>query len=174
MAFERDFVERFKEDGRNALINYHKGLKQAHLNMVPVVTGLIESAKPGDQRFTQHFATMAQREEQSVMFLIGPPDRSDHEMLNVSPQMAAMVYGAYAALNSARCEQVRPTAPPEVIAHLEKVTQMLHGLAEAATAASGKVLIPGGLINLAYDSVLAEANPTAYEVAMGQKAGAHH
>lgn len=174
MAFERDFVERFKEDGRNALINYHKGLKQAHLNMVPIVTSLIGTTKPGDQRFTQHFSTMAQREEQSVMYLIGPPDRADHEMVSVSPQMASMIYSGYAAFNAARCEQVRPTAPPEVIAHLEKVTQLLKGLAETSAASTGKVLLPIGLINLAYDSVLAEANPQAYEIAMSQRVGATH
>src|ERR1700734_2891628 len=128
MAFERDFVERFKEDGRTALINYHKGLKQANLNMVPIVNGLMETSKPGDQRFAQHFATNAQREEHNLMSLIGPPDRADHELLNVSPQIAAMIYGAYAAFNAARCEQLRPTAPPEVIDHFVKVTHLLEGL----------------------------------------------
>jgi len=174
MAFERDFVERFKEDGRNVLINYHKGLKQAHLNMIPIVTGLIQTNKPGDQRFAAHFTTQAQREEQSVMYLIGPPDRSDHEMINLSPQIAAMLYGAYAAFNTARCDQLRPTAPPEVIAHLEKLTQLLHELAETASAATTKVAIPLGLMNLAYDSVLAEGDSAAYERVVGHSAATRH
>jgi len=113
MAFERDFVERFRDEGRSVLLNYHKGLKQAHLNMVPIVTGLIETNKPGDQRFTQHFSTLAQREEQNLMSLIAPPDRNDHEVLNIPPEIAANVYKAYAAFNAARCEQYRATAPPE-------------------------------------------------------------
>jgi hypothetical protein len=170
MAFERDFVERFKEDGRNALINYHKGLKMANLNMVPTVKGLMETGKPGDQRFIQHFETNAQREEHNIMMLIGPPDRSDHEILNVSPQIAGMIYGAYAAYNAAKCEQLKATAPPEVISHFDRVTHMLEGLAEAANASTTKVGIPMGMVNLAYDSVLAEAFPIPYDKAMGRLA----
>jgi hypothetical protein len=176
MAFERDFVERFKEDGRNVLINYHKGLKQAHLNMVPAVNGLLQSLtpKPGDQRFTQHFVTQSQREEQNVMHLIGPPDRADYEMVNLAPEVAAQLYGVYAAFNHARCEQIRPTAPPEVIQHLERVTQLLRDLAQAAAAGQGRVTVPVGLMNLAYDSVLAEADPASYERAMVAAPAARH
>jgi len=167
MAFERDFVERFKEDGRNVLINYHKGLKQSHLNMVPIVTSFMDPSKPADQRFGQHFTILAQREEQAVMHLIGPPGRGDHEILNLPPELAATVYGAYAAFNAARCNQLKATAPPEVIAHLDKVTKHLECLAEAAKTSTTMVGLPLGLMNLAYDSILAEADPLAYERAMG-------
>jgi len=141
------------------------------LNMVPIVTGLMETSKPGDQRFTQHFTLLGQREEHNLMNLIGPPDRADHEMINVSPQIAAMIYGAYAGFNAARCEQLRPTAPQEVIDHLMKVTSLLEHLAETAGAAVGRVSIPVGLMNLAYDSVLAEVDPPTYERAMGHAPG---
>ncbi len=166
MAFERDFVERFKEDGRNALINYHKGLKIAHLNMVPVVNSLMEITKPGDQRFSNHFQLQAQREEHNLMSLIGPPDRADHEMVTVSPQIGHLIYSAYAMFNSARTEQLRPTAPPEVIAHLVKVTALLEHLAETAKNTPIKTTVPTAFLNLAYDSVLAEADPVGYETAM--------
>jgi len=174
MAFERDFVERFKEDGRSALIDYHKVLKQANLNMIPIVNGLMATSKPGDQRFTQHFTTLVQREEHHLMSLIGPPDRSDHEMVNVPPQVAAMIYGAYAAFNAARCEQIRSTAPPEVVDHLSKVTHLLEGLAQSASSATTRIALPTGLLNLAYDSILAEVDPPGYETAMGHAVGTMH
>ena len=174
MAFERDFVERFKEDGRNELLTYHKGLKEAHLRMVPVVTALMTTPKAGDQRFAQHFTTLAQREEQNMMSLIGPPDRADHEILNVSPEIAAMIYGAYAAYNSARCEQVRDKAAPEVIDHLSKVTHLLEELAQSARSATGRVGLPIGFMNLAYDSILAEVDPLGYDRAVGHMAAARH
>jgi hypothetical protein len=168
MAFEKDFIERFKEDGRNALLKYHRGLKQANLDMVPVVTGLMQINKAGDQRFTAHFETLAQREEHNLMCLIGPPDRADYEMLTVSPEVGAMIYKAYALINSTRCDHLKSTAPPEVISHLVKVTQLLESLAQAAHDSTTRVQIPIALINLAYDSVLAEVDPLGYARAMGQ------
>lgn len=166
MAFERDFVLRFQDDGRNALINYHKGLKETHLKMVPLVNEFIGTGRPGDQRFAQHFTTLAQREEHNLMCLIGPPDRTDHEMVSVPPHVAAMLYGAYAEFNAARCEQLRPNAPPELVAHLEKVTHLLEKLALAAEAATAKVPFPSAMMNLGFDTVLAEIDPSSYEAAM--------
>jgi len=166
MAFERDFVERFKEEGRSALINYHKSLKNLHLGMIPVVNALAVSPRAGDQRYTQHFTTLSQREEHNLMSLVGPPDRADHEMVSVTPQVAAMLYGAYAGYNAARTEQLRPTAPPEIIAHLMKVTALLECMAEKAQTATGKVTVPSALLNLGYDTVLAEVDHAAYEIAM--------
>jgi len=176
MAFERDFIERFKEDGRTALINYHKGLKQSHANMLPIVTGLMETTKPGDQRFNQHFTTLVQREEHNLMSLIGPPDRADHEIVNVPPEVAEMIYRAYAAFNAAKGEALRAagTAPPEVLDHFGKVTHLLEGLAEAAHSATGRVGVANGLLNLAYDSILAEVDPLGYQRAMGQAVAAAH
>ncbi len=174
MAFERDFVERFKEDGRNELLTYHKALKETHLKMVPTINSLAATApRPGDQRFTQHFTTLAQREEHNMMSLIGPPDRADHEVINVSPEVAAMIYSAYAAFNAARCEQIRAHAPADVIDHLGKVTLHLQNLAETAKTAEGKVGLPIGLMNLAYDSVLAEVDPKGYDRAMVLSGTAH-
>jgi len=174
MAFERDFVERFKEEGRSALLGYHRGLKQAHMNMVPAVTALMTTSKAGDQRFTQHFTTLAQREDHTLMCLVGPPDRADHELINVPPEVAAKVYEAYAAFNAARCEQLKATAPAEVIHHLGKVTVLLEGLAQAARASTTRVGVSVDLVNLAYDSILAEVDPSGYARAMAPTSGAVH
>jgi len=172
MAFERDFVQKFHEDGRTALINYHKALKQANLDMVPLINGMLrdEGAKHGDERFAKHYASLAKQEEHSMMSLIGPPDRADHEMMNVPPNIAALVYGAYAAVNAVKTEQLKNGAPAAVVEHFERVTKMLENLAHTAATSETKVPVPVSLLNMNYDAILAEVHPLAFEAAVGNLA----
>jgi|GEM_PF-2491161 len=164
MAFERDFIERFGEDGRGELITYHKGLKEANLKMAAsVAASLAQSPKHGDERFPNHFKMLAQREEHSIMCLVSPPDRADYEMVSVPPKVAAMIYGGYAAYNAYRCDCLRHVGNKEVIHHLDKVTHYLEELAKAAEVSEGKVLLPVQMINQAYDTVLVEVDPNRYQ-----------
>ena len=163
MAFERDFVERFGEDGRGELITHHKGLKEAHLKMAASVSASTQTPKHGDERFTNHFKLLAQREEHNIMCLISPPDRADYEMVSVPSKVAAMIFGGYAAYNAYRCDCLRHVGDKNVIDHLDKVTHYLEELAKAASESEGKVLLPVVLINQAYDSALAEVDPNRYQ-----------
>jgi len=163
MAFERDFVERYGEDGRSALLTYHRGVKQANLDMIPVVHGLSQAPKPSDQRFEAHFKMLAQKEEYSMKCLIDPVGRGDHEMVTVPAAIAAKIYHAYAEYNAYRCNNIRAQADPKVVDHLDKVTHYLEKMASAADASTEMLPLPIHLINQAYDSVLAEVDPSRYD-----------
>lgn len=169
MAFERDFVLRFQEEGRNVLIKYHKALKQANLDMVPNVKDLIQvgAARPGDDRYHQHFLQLAKQEENNMMRLIAPPEKGDYEILNLPPSVAAEIYKAYSIFNAAKTDMMRASAPAQVIEHCEKVTRLLDELAEQAAASTGRVGIPIGLLNLGYEATLSEANPQNFERVAG-------
>ncbi len=158
MAFERDYLQRFREDGRNALLTYHRTVKQANQDMVKILNGIIqlEGRRPTDERFVQYFTVLSKQEEVALNRLIAPPDKVDHEVLNVPPHVAALVFQAYAAVNAAKADGIRAGAPHDIVEKSDQLTKKLEDLAQKASESESRVAVPNGLINFAYDSIMGD------------------